>query len=200
MSDSRERVRSLSSFLLRVCLNAPELATPVLGEHPAPVVNGAKRVCVRSIQRPPAVPTHRHKVHVQQHLQVLRHRGLLHLQGLRDLADRSLLGGNELQNVSTARLGHRVEWIRGRRRARHGLLYIFRYGNMSTFVELAFDWRSGVTPASFIAVTTSGCTRSPGCVPADTARAFSRFTSRLKNAAAICERPALCTHAIRTFS
>ena len=50
---------SWSSFLLRVCFDPPELATPVLGKHPAPVVDGAKSFCVRSIQGPAAVAPHR---------------------------------------------------------------------------------------------------------------------------------------------
>jgi hypothetical protein len=38
---------------------------------------------------------------------------------------------------------------------------------------------------------TSGWTRSPGCVPAESARALCESTSFLKNAAAICNLPAL---------
>ena len=49
-----------------------------------------------------------------------------------------------------------------------------------------------------IASTTSGCTRAAGCVPAEIARAFDRSTCLLKRAAAICDRPALCTQAKRT--
>src|SRR5438093_11120973 len=49
-----------------------------------------------------------------------------------------------------------------------------------------------------MAVTTSGCTRGPGSVPAETARAFEGSTRRLNHAAAICERPALYTHANKT--
>ena len=53
-------------------------------------------------------------------------------------------------------------------------------------------------PASRIASTTTGFTRSAGCVPAETARAFEGSASALKNAAAICDRPALCTQAKTT--
>ena len=51
------------------------------------------------------------------------------------------------------------------------------------------------TPTSRMASSTSGCTRVPGWVPADTARAFAGSASRRNHAAAICERPALCTQA-----
>ena len=50
-------------------------------------------------------------------------------------------------------------------------------------------------PSSCITATTSGWTRSPGFVPADSALAMAGSASLLKNAAAICERPALRTHA-----
>ncbi len=46
-----------------------------------------------------------------------------------------------------------------------------------------------------MAACTSGWMRSPGCVPAETARARAGSARALKNAAAICERPALCTQA-----
>ena len=46
-------------------------------------------------------------------------------------------------------------------------------------------------PTSCIALTTSGCTRVPGSVPADMARAFAGSASALNQAAAICDRPAL---------
>src|SRR5207244_2827558 len=55
-------------------------------------------------------------------------------------------------------------------------------------------------PASAMASTTSGCTRSPGSVPADVARARAGSASALKSAAAICERPALWTQAKTTFA
>src|SRR5262245_8486544 len=46
--------------------------------------------------------------------------------------------------------------------------------------------------------TTSGCTRSPGSVPALIAFAFAGSARRLNQAAAICDRPALWTQANRT--
>src|SRR5438552_18406797 len=53
-------------------------------------------------------------------------------------------------------------------------------------------------PASFIAVITSPCTRLAGWVPAEIACAAFWSESALNHAAAICERPALCTQAKRT--
>lgn len=50
-------------------------------------------------------------------------------------------------------------------------------------------------PTSSMTWTTSGCTHSAGRVPAEMARAAWRLARALKKAAAICERPALWTHA-----
>ena len=50
-------------------------------------------------------------------------------------------------------------------------------------------------PTSRSAVTTSGWGRSAGWVPADSAWALSGSASALNSAAAIWERPALCTQA-----
>src|ERR1017187_10192843 len=54
------------------------------------------------------------------------------------------------------------------------------------------------TPSSSMACTTSACTWLPGSVPAEMARAFAGSASWLNKAAAICDRPALCTQANRT--
>src|SRR5437879_8721536 len=53
-------------------------------------------------------------------------------------------------------------------------------------------------PAAVIAVITSPCTRLAGWVPAEIACAAFWSESALNQAAAICERPALCTQAKRT--
>ena len=53
-------------------------------------------------------------------------------------------------------------------------------------------------PRAFRAFTTSGCTRPAGWVPAEIARACDGFEYWLKRAAAICDRPALCTQAKST--
>src|SRR4051812_14755050 len=121
MSGSLPRVWSWSSFLLCVRLEATELSTPVLSKHPAPVVNHAQRVGVGSIEGALAVAPDGDEADIAQHLQVLRRRRLFEPDGVGDLIDRSLLGGNELEDVATARFGNRVERIRGGRGARHGL-------------------------------------------------------------------------------
>ena len=97
-----ERVPSWSSLLLGVCLDAAELSAPVLREHPAPVVNRAKRFRVDAIHRLPALATHVDEADVTQHLKVLRDRRLAHLEGISDFGDGALLAGDELQNVPPA--------------------------------------------------------------------------------------------------
>src|SRR5262245_43648210 len=118
-----------SSFLLRVCFDATQLTAPVLGEHPAPVVNGQQRVGVGSIQGSPAIPSRRHETDVQQHLEMLRDGWLFELDRIGDLADRTLFGGDDFEDVAAPSLGDRVERIRGRRGARHASSYIFLYRN-----------------------------------------------------------------------
>ena len=49
-----------------------------------------------------------------------------------DLADRSLLPGDELENVPAARFGDGIERIRGRCGAGHETIYTFPYWNMSS--------------------------------------------------------------------
>src|SRR5207247_4173390 len=55
-------------------------------------------------------------------------------------------------------------------------------------------------PSSCMTCSTAGCTRSEGSLPAESARAADGSASALKNAAAICERPAFSTHAKSTVS
>src|SRR5688572_20685978 len=141
-------VLSSSSLSLRVCLDAPQLATPVPGEHPAPVTDGAKCLCVCSIQRPPAVAPHGDQTNLAQHLQVLRDRRLPQLERVGDLADRSLLERNELQDVPAARFGYRVEGIRSRRGARHRQV-IYSYIGMCQVVFRTLGKRTApLAPAS----------------------------------------------------
>src|SRR3954468_6549903 len=126
MSGHLKPVRSSSSFLLRVCLDPPELSAPVLGEHPRPVVNRAQRLAVRSIHRSPAVAPYRDEPDATQHLQMFRDRRLAHLERVGDLVDGPFIGGNQFQDVPAARFGNRIERIGRRRRARHGLV-IYSY-------------------------------------------------------------------------
>ena len=68
--------------------------------------------------------------------------------------------------------------------------------------EFGCQFRGGrlgqVEPSSPMTAITSGWTRGPGSVPAEIARALTGSASALNQAAAICERPALWTHANRT--
>src|SRR6476659_2934679 len=112
----------------------------MLGEHAAPVVNRAKRLRIRAVERPPAVAPRGHQADIPQHLEVLGHRRLLELERVGDLPHRPFLGGNELEDVSAARFGYGVERIRRRRCARHGPTYIFRYGNVSSGAMRAVEW------------------------------------------------------------
>ena len=74
--------------------DAPKLPAPMLGKHAGPVVNRFERLCVRSIQDPPAVTPHGDEVDIPQHVQVLRNRRLPQLECLGDFADRPFTRGD----------------------------------------------------------------------------------------------------------
>src|SRR4029078_7813208 len=82
-----------SSFFLRVGFDPAQLATPVLSEQAAPVVNGAKRVGIGSIERPPPVAAHRDQVDIEQDLEVFGHRRLLERERVGESAARRLSPG-----------------------------------------------------------------------------------------------------------
>jgi hypothetical protein len=94
-----------------MCLDAPELASPVLGEHPAPVVNRSQRLGVGPIQGSSPVPPHHDQTDAPKYLQVFGYRGLLEPEGVTDFADRSLIGRNEFEDVTTTGFGDRVKGI-----------------------------------------------------------------------------------------
>src|SRR5262245_10460319 len=112
--------------------DAPELCAPVLSEHAAPVVNRTQCLSVGPIEHAPAVAPDRPEVYVEKHLQMLRYGRLFELERIGNLAHRTLVGGNELENPSAARFGYGVEGIGDGRCTRHALSYIFLYGNMSS--------------------------------------------------------------------
>src|SRR4029079_1528898 len=108
-----------SPFFLRVGFDPAQLATPVLSEQAAPVVNDAKRVGIGSIERPPPVAAHRDQVDIEQDLEVFGHRRLLERERVGDLADRSLFAGDEFENLPSPWFGDGVERIRRRGGACH---------------------------------------------------------------------------------
>ena len=77
------------------------------------------RFRIRSIQHVPAVPSYVHKLHLQKHPQVLRHRRLLESQPHHNFSDRPFPRRQKLQYLPPPRLGHRIKRIRCGRRPRH---------------------------------------------------------------------------------
>ena len=65
-------------------------------------------------------------------------------------------------------------------------------------VSMGGSMPSSSMPTSFIASSTSGWTRGPGSVPAEMRARLVGSARALNQAAAICERPALWTHANST--
>jgi hypothetical protein len=77
------------------------------------------RLCIRPIQHVPAVPSHVHKLHLQKHPQVLRHRRLLKSQPHHNFPDRPFPRRQKLQYFPPPRFGHRIKRIRCGCRPRH---------------------------------------------------------------------------------
>src|SRR4051812_39219231 len=121
-----------SSVLLGVGLDALQLSAPVPREQAAPFVDAAQRVGVGPVERVAAVATGVDETDLEQHLQVLRRRRLVQLEGQRDLGDGSLLAREQLEDVPPARLGDGVEGIGAGRCPWHACRYTFPYGNVSS--------------------------------------------------------------------
>src|SRR5258705_3377508 len=111
-------------FLLGALLHARELMTPVLLEDAGPLVQGANRVCVGAVDHRTAVAPDAHQSYVAQHLQVLRHRRLIEVELLDDVADVTLLRGEVDEDVAPLDFRNRVEDVGRGRGARHRRNYI----------------------------------------------------------------------------
>jgi hypothetical protein len=77
------------------------------------------RLRIRPIQHVPAVPSYLHKLHLQQHPQVLRHRRLLKSQPHHNFPDRPFPRRQKLQYFPPPRFRHRIKRIRRGCRPRH---------------------------------------------------------------------------------
>src|SRR5207302_2310066 len=106
--------------------------TPVSCERFRPLVHRPDGLRVRAIKHSPPVPSYIDEPDLQQHTQVLRYRRLLHPQQVHNLSHRPFLERDEVQNLSPAWLGHRIESIRSCRRSCHRFDNTFLYGNMSS--------------------------------------------------------------------
>src|ERR1700688_175603 len=70
------------------------------------------RLRIRPIQHVPAVPSYLHKLHLQKHSQVLRHRTLLNSQPYHTFPNRPFPRRQKLQYLPTPRFSHRIKRIR----------------------------------------------------------------------------------------
>src|SRR5262249_15740587 len=105
-------------------LDALQLLSPVPLERAGPLVQWLDSRRIRSIQLAPSLASHPHQAHVAKHTQVLRNRRLGQGQSSNEVGDRTLLGGEKLEDDAALRLGNRIEHIGPGSSARHSGYYI----------------------------------------------------------------------------
>jgi hypothetical protein len=88
-----------------------ELVPPVAFEPARPFVEGPDALRVRSIEHLPPFAPDVDEADVQQHPKMFRDRGLRQAERRHDVADRTLASRQIVQNVSTTRLGNRIEGV-----------------------------------------------------------------------------------------
>lgn len=108
-----------ASFLFRALLDSRELSAPVALEPAGPVVHRLNLIGVGAVERLPSMAAHHYQTDVVKHAQVLRHGRLRETKGKNDVADGSFAWREVLQDVSSPRLGDRIEEVGGRRGTRH---------------------------------------------------------------------------------
>ena len=94
-----------------MCLDTAQLSAPVALEQRDPVVNRAQGFGFDADHGSAAFAPDGHQADVTQHLQVLRHRRLCHLERIDDIADRALVTGEELEDVPAPGFGDGVERV-----------------------------------------------------------------------------------------
>src|SRR5258708_32818260 len=133
---------SIKCVHLGTLLDADQLMLPVKPERARPLVEWPDRLGVRAIQHPPAVPAHMDETNISQHAQVLRHRGLLQVQGRHDLPHGSLLQRQIVQDVSPKWFGDGIEGIGNCGSSRHDCHNTFPYENMSSVFSFSIVRKS----------------------------------------------------------
>src|SRR5439155_8824099 len=111
-------------------LDPAELLSPETLERGGPLVHGSDRVRVRAVQHPSAVAARPHEIDLAQDPQMFRDRRLGQSQRRHDLADRTLLPRQEVEDGPALGLRDGVEDVRGSGEAGHEHI-IFHFGHMS---------------------------------------------------------------------
>ena len=102
--------------------------TPVLLEHPRPLVKGPNGVRVGAVEHLASVTPEAHEPDVTEHLEMLRHRRLTEIEVLDDVADVTFLRREVDEDVAALSFGDRVEDVGCRRSAGHSLELYSHYG------------------------------------------------------------------------
>src|ERR671916_574147 len=86
---------------------------------PHPVVDGLERPRVQPVQPLPPLLAHVDRPNLPEHPKVLGHQRLAHPEQAHQVAHGPFAGGEEVQDLAPAGLGHRVERVRRSRRSCH---------------------------------------------------------------------------------
>src|SRR5688572_24786936 len=108
-------------------------------------MHGTQALGVGAIHDVPPLPPRRDQSHLAQDLKVLGHRRLIELHGRHNLAHRSFLAGEELEDVAAPRLGNGIERVCGGTGAGHGnelYIPIWEYVNPRVILP------AGLTPVA----------------------------------------------------
>src|SRR5215203_1695137 len=146
-----------NSRLMRICSSVGSVAVPLLvtahisfllqflqhAFHPVeplrprtlvllhPVMDGLERVAVEPVQPLASLVTHVARPHLSKHSQVLGHLRLRQPEQAHQVIHGTLPAGEDVQDLSTPGLSHRVERVRCGRRSCHRKI-IFPYENISS--------------------------------------------------------------------
>src|SRR5215212_7931592 len=98
----------------------PEPSRPEALVAPHPLVDGLERQGVEPIEPQPTLLTHLDRPHLPEYPEVLGHQRLAHPKQTHQVAHRALpAGGEEVEDLAPAGLGHRVESVGSSRRSSH---------------------------------------------------------------------------------
>src|ERR687893_1304202 len=127
-------VTAASSFLLQFLQHAFHPVEPLRPRTLVllhPVMDGLERVAVEPVQPLASLVTHVDRPHLSEHAQVLGHLRLRQPEQAHQVIHGTLPAGEDVQDLSTPGLSHRVERVRCGRRSCHRKI-IFPYKNISS--------------------------------------------------------------------
>ncbi len=138
------------SVALGAFLDSTELVPPITFEAAGPLMKGFDGLGVGTIENLSAITSHVDETDVAKHAKMLRHRRLCQSQCDDDVSNRTLLRGEVVEDVASARFRNGVEHIRRRRRPSHecNRIPIREYVKSGSTDPIYFQARRGRRDAS----------------------------------------------------